>query len=172
MCTVVKQVDIPLQQNCFDIFGASIISTMLDDNLNNRECKCVQVYTYQSVMCVLKAQLSRMLAESISVRVNVLNKGTNLSSSPCCSDLKSLVQPSLAALSLCVCACACAHVSVRACVCHNPFLCLLYSVPFPQNAAHGSPCTCRQKSAALLLLISCLSSQRPMGKEKKKALYI
>lgn len=42
MCTVVKQVDIPLQQNCFDIFGASIIFTIHEDNLNsNRECKCV-----------------------------------------------------------------------------------------------------------------------------------
>lgn len=37
----------------------------------------------------------------------MLNKGTNiyLSSSPCCSDLESLVQPSLAALSLPLCVC-------------------------------------------------------------------
>lgn len=82
---------------------------MLDDNLNGVSV-CGRTRVSQQRV-VLKAQLSIMLAEGISVRINVLNNGTNLSSSPCCSDLKSLGQPSLTALSLCVC------------VSHNSLLC-------------------------------------------------
>lgn len=43
-----------------------------------------------------------MLAEIFHVHVNLLNKSTILSSGLCSSDLKSMVQFSLAAVMLCV----------------------------------------------------------------------